>query len=85
MSESDHDLAFVWHSTLMTLEDSGIAQRDRGYLRLARLIGVVGETAVLAVPFEHTKRIVESDLIDSVSAAVPAHSPTCLPAGWATT
>ncbi|NYJ76322.1 chromosomal replication initiator protein DnaA [Allobranchiibius huperziae] len=70
MSESDHDLAFVWHSTLMTLEDSGIAQRDRGYLRLARLIGVVGETAVLAVPFEHTKRIVESDLIDSVSAAL---------------
>jgi len=70
VSEPDHDLAFVWHSTLMTLEDSGIAQRDRGYLRLARLIGVVGETAVLAVPFEHTKRIVESDLVESVSSAL---------------
>ncbi|MDQ2849911.1 MAG: chromosomal replication initiator protein DnaA [Actinomycetota bacterium] len=70
MSDSEHDLAFVWHSTLLTLEDSGIAQRDRGYLRLARLIGIVGETAVLAVPFEHTKRIVETDLIGSVSAAL---------------
>ena len=67
MTDSEIDLAHVWHATLLGLEDSGTPARDRGVLRLARLVGVLGDTALLAVPFDHTKNFVEHEL----------HGPVC--------
>ena len=56
MSEPDIDLAHVWHGAMLGIEDSGIPARDRAYLRLARLAGLVGDTALLAVPLELARR-----------------------------
>ncbi|TWE10346.1 chromosomal replication initiator protein DnaA [Rudaeicoccus suwonensis] len=70
MSEPDIDLAHVWHGALLAIEDSGIPARDRGYLRLARLVGLVGDTALLAVPFDNTKKFVETTLNAPVCRAL---------------
>ena len=70
MSEPDIDLAHVWHGAMLGIEDSGIPARDRAYLRLARLAGLVGDTALLAVPFDHTKIFVETTLKDPICAAL---------------
>ena len=43
MTEPEVDLAHVWHATLLGLEDSGTPARDRAFLRIARLVGIVGE------------------------------------------
>ncbi|GAA3690551.1 MULTISPECIES: chromosomal replication initiator protein DnaA [Yimella] len=72
MTEPDVDLAHVWHATLLGLEDSGIPARDRAFLRIARLVGIVGETALLAVPYDHTKVFVEQTLNDPVCEAMGA-------------
>ena len=70
MSEDKPDLAHVWHSTVMALEETGIAARDRAFLRLTRLVGLVDQTALLAVPFDHTKDILETSLREPVSSAL---------------
>ena len=69
-SDSTEDLAHVWHGALLAIEDSGIPARDRAYLRLARLVGLIGDTALLAVPFDHTKVFVETTLSEPVRQAL---------------
>ncbi|AKU14985.1 chromosomal replication initiator protein DnaA [Luteipulveratus mongoliensis] len=73
VSEHQPDLAHVWHSTVLALEETGIAARDRAFLRLTRLVGLVDQTALLAVPFDHTKDILETTLREPVSAALSRH------------
>ncbi|WP_446666545.1 chromosomal replication initiator protein DnaA [Flexivirga sp. B27] len=70
MSEPDVDLAHVWHGAMLGIEDSGIPARDRAYLRLARLSGLIGDTAVLAVPFPQTKVFVETTLSEPICQAL---------------
>lgn len=70
MSDPDIDLAHVWHGAMLGIEDSGIPARDRAYLRLARLAGLVGDTALLAVPFPQTKVFVETTLSDPICRAL---------------
>ncbi|WP_265442619.1 chromosomal replication initiator protein DnaA [Flexivirga meconopsidis] len=70
MSDTEIDLAHVWHGALLAIEDSGIPARDRAYLRLTRLVGLVGDTALLAVPFDHTKVFVETTLNEPVCRAL---------------
>ncbi|HWC22678.1 MAG TPA: chromosomal replication initiator protein DnaA [Flexivirga sp.] len=55
---------------MLGIEDSGIPARDRAYLRLARLAGLVGDTALLAVPFPQTKVFVETTLSDPICKAL---------------
>ncbi|GAB3580127.1 chromosomal replication initiator protein DnaA [Calidifontibacter terrae] len=70
MTDAEVDLAHVWHATLLGLEDTGVPARDRAFLRIARLVGIVGETALLAVPYDHTKTYVESTLNEPVCTAL---------------
>jgi chromosomal replication initiator protein len=70
VSDPDIDLAHVWHGAMLGIEDSGIPARDRAYLRLARLAGLVGDTALLAVPFPQTKVFVETTLSDPICRAL---------------
>ena len=67
MSDEQPDLAHVWHSTLLLLDEAGLPARDRAILRLTRLVGVVDKTALLAVPFDHTKDVIEQSLRESVT------------------
>ncbi|NHN56199.1 chromosomal replication initiator protein DnaA [Calidifontibacter sp. DB0510] len=69
-AESELNLPQIWHATLLGLEDSGIPPRDRAFLRLTRLVTVVGGTAVLAVPYAHTKTFIEGELNDAICAAL---------------
>ncbi|WP_137119507.1 chromosomal replication initiator protein DnaA [Segeticoccus rhizosphaerae] len=64
------DFADVWRTALASLDEAGIPARDRAYLRLTRLVGLLDETALLAVPYEHTKEMLESGLREPVTSAL---------------
>ncbi|HET7305051.1 MAG TPA: chromosomal replication initiator protein DnaA [Segeticoccus sp.] len=70
MTDGPVDFTQVWHTTLVELEDSGIPARDRAYLRLTRLVGVIDGTALLAVPYDHTKVMLEGTLREPVRSAL---------------
>ncbi len=70
MTEPQVDFPRIWHLALTSLDEAGIAARDRAYLRLARLVGLLDRTALLAVPYEHTKEMLESGLREPVTRAL---------------
>jgi chromosomal replication initiator protein len=55
------DLALVWSRSLEAIEDTVTAQQ-RAFIRLSTLDGVVGDTALLSVPNEFAKDIIEQRL-----------------------
>ncbi|MDE9365379.1 chromosomal replication initiator protein DnaA [Luteipulveratus sp. YIM 133132] len=73
MSEQQPDLAHIWHSTVVALESAAIPARDRAFLRLTRLVGLVDQTALLAVPYELTKDSLESTLREPVCRELSSH------------
>lgn len=53
----------VWGGVLAQLDESnGVTARDRAFLRLTRLVGLLDGTALLAVPYQHTKDTIETSL-----------------------
>ncbi|MGC1208904.1 MAG: hypothetical protein WA880_13195, partial [Ornithinimicrobium sp.] len=62
MTAEQIDFAQVWSSVVEHVDTSGIAPRDRAFLRLTRLVGLLDSTALLAVPYEHTKDTLETTL-----------------------
>ncbi|MFK5634295.1 MULTISPECIES: chromosomal replication initiator protein DnaA [unclassified Ornithinimicrobium] len=56
------DSTAAWDQVVTQLESGGIAARDRAYLRLTRLVGLLDGTALLAVPYQHTKEVLETSL-----------------------
>ncbi|AKT50853.1 chromosomal replication initiator protein DnaA [Arsenicicoccus sp. oral taxon 190] len=59
MTEAQVDVPRVWRDTLRTLEARGISAQHRGFLRLSRLVGLLEGTALIAVPNDYTRDIVE--------------------------
>ncbi|KYH44202.1 chromosomal replication initiator protein DnaA [Branchiibius sp. NY16-3462-2] len=55
---------------MLDLADSGIPAKERGFLQIARLVGVLGDTALIAVPFDNTKTAVESTLAEPVRSSL---------------
>lgn len=70
LEDSEPDLAHIWHTVMLDLADSGIPAKERGFLQIARLVGVLGDTALIAVPFENTKIAVESTLAEPVRSSL---------------
>ena len=70
VTEGPVDFAKVWFTALTELDDSGIPARDRAYLRLTRLVAVIDTTALLAVPYKHTKEMLEGTLRQPVRTAL---------------
>ncbi len=62
MTAEQIDFAQVWSSVVEHVDTSGIAPRERAFLRLTRLVGLLDSTALLAVPYEHTKDTLETTL-----------------------
>src|SRR5690606_33638570 len=56
--------------TLGELNEAGTPPRERAYLRITRLVGLLDSTALLAVPYQHTKDSLETGLRDQVVAAL---------------
>ncbi|MBM6401250.1 chromosomal replication initiator protein DnaA [Phycicoccus sonneratiae] len=57
----------VWRATLEALDEDGIPVQQRAFLSLARLVGLLDDTALIAVPNDFTKDIVETRLRERVT------------------
>src|SRR4051812_29907108 len=72
LSATEPDLARVWQGTVSTLGDAGLTAQQRAFLRLARLVGLIDTTALVAVPNEYTKDVLEQRLRAQVIDALGA-------------
>ena len=70
MPDSELDFAAIWQSTLGTLTDAGLTAQQKAFLRLARFVGLIDSTALLAVPNDYTKEILEQRLLAQVTDAL---------------
>ena len=61
-AHSPVDSTGVWHRVVAQLESQGVTARDRAFLRLTQLVGLLDSTALLAVPYQHTKETLETTL-----------------------
>ncbi|GAA4115914.1 hypothetical protein GCM10022415_12620 [Knoellia locipacati] len=57
----------IWRTTLDALDSDGIPVQQRAFLSLAKLVGLLDETVLIAVPNDFTKDIVETRLRDRVT------------------
>ncbi len=62
MTSEPIDFTRVWSRAVEQIDTSGIAPRERAFLRLTRLVGLLDSTALLAVPYDHTKDTLETTL-----------------------
>jgi len=62
MATESIDFDDVWSRAVEHVDTSGIAPRERAFLRLTRLVGLLDSTALLVVPYEHTKETLETTL-----------------------
>ena len=60
MTQVQVDFGHVWHNTLTALDANGLPPTHRAFLHQAKFVGLLGQTALLAVPDEYTKDIVET-------------------------
>ncbi|MDO5697285.1 MAG: chromosomal replication initiator protein DnaA [Dermatophilus congolensis] len=72
MSDVQDDSARIWAATLRSLQEAGIPAPQRAFLAQCVLVDVLDSIAIIAVPDEFTKEIVETrvraSLIESLSA-----------------
>jgi chromosomal replication initiator protein len=64
------DFGHVWHNTLTALDANGLPPTQRAFLHQAKFVGLLEKTALLAVPDEYTKEIVETRLRQQVVMAL---------------
>jgi hypothetical protein len=69
-AEEPLDFGHVWHNTLTALDAGGLAPSQRAFLRQAKFVGLLEETALLAVPDEFTKEILETKVRQQVVLAL---------------
>ena len=70
MAEGDIDFGEVWRTTLETLDTDGVPVTRRAFLSLARLVGLLDDTALIAVPDDFSKNFVEQRLRTPVTQAL---------------
>ncbi|WP_238329480.1 chromosomal replication initiator protein DnaA [Ornithinimicrobium humiphilum] len=69
-AQSPVDSAAVWNRVVATIESRGVTARDRAFLRLTQLVGLLDSTALLAVPYQHTKDTLETTLRQPIVEAL---------------
>jgi len=60
MTQVQVDFGHVWHNTLTALDANGLPPTQRAFLHQAKFVGLLEQTALLAVPDDYTKDIVET-------------------------
>ena len=70
MSDADLDFAQIWQNTISTLDADGLPARERAFLTLARFSGLLDGTALIKVPNDYTKDVVETRVRDEVTQAL---------------
>ena len=63
------DLADAWARTLTKLEDT-LTPQQRAFIGLSRLDGIVGETALLSVPHQFAKDVIEQRLREVITSVL---------------
>ena len=74
VSDTDLDFTQIWQNTIATLDADGLPARERAFLTLARLAGLLDGTALVKVPNEYTKDVVEQRVRDAVTRRCPPSS-----------
>jgi len=70
VTETHVDFGHVWHNTLTALDANGLPPTQRAFLHQAKFVGLLEQTALLAVPDEYTKDIVETRAREQVVMAL---------------
>ena len=70
LADGDVDFADVWQTTLDTLDADGVPVTRRAFLSMARLVGLLDDTALIAVPDDFSKNFVEQRLRMHVTQAL---------------
>jgi len=65
----DGDWGQVWDRALAVLEET-VTQQQRAFIRLSRLDGVVGETALVSVPHQFAKDVIEARLRQVITSVL---------------
>ena len=63
-------MVHLWRTTLEVLDSDGIPVQQRAFLSLAKLVGLIDDTVLIAVPNDFTKEIIETRLRDRVAATL---------------
>ena len=64
------DFGHIWHNTLTALDADGLPPTQRAFLHQAKFVGLLDQTALLAVPDEFTKDIIETRVREQVVKAL---------------
>jgi chromosomal replication initiator protein len=64
---ADASMSTIWMTTLQALDEDGLPVQQRAFLGLAKLVGLLDDTALIAVPNDFTKEVVETRLRDKVT------------------
>ena len=70
MTEAHVDFGHIWHNTLTALDADGLPPTQRAFLHQAKFVGLLDQTALLAVPDEFTKDIIETRVRQQVVATL---------------
>ncbi len=66
------DAPQIWQATLRALNEAGLPAPQRAFLAQAALVGMLGDTALIAVPDDFTKDIVERRAREALTEALSA-------------
>ncbi|HEY6795443.1 MAG TPA: chromosomal replication initiator protein DnaA [Kineosporiaceae bacterium] len=66
MSAAADDFPDIWRRALDALEISGVTPQQRAFVRLARPVGLLDGTALLAAPNDLTKEVLEQRMRESI-------------------
>ena len=72
MPDESVDLETLWTHAVEGLADSAVTPQQRAWLRTTRPLGLVEDTALVAVPNEFTKDVLETRLRPMITAALSA-------------
>lgn len=67
VSTPEENFPAVWRRALESLDAAGVTPRHRAFVRLARPVGLLDGTALLAVPNDLTKEILEQRVRDTIT------------------
>jgi len=70
VTEAHVDFGHIWHNTLSALDADGLPPTQRAFLHQAKFVGLLDQTALLAVPDEFTKDIIETRVRQQVVKAL---------------
>ncbi len=73
MSDTEVDYPRVWRDALRTLDNQGLPVRQRAFLQLSRLVGLLEGIAIIKAPNPLTKQVIEDQIGEDVRGALSTH------------